>query len=84
MFEHGVATLTEILRRRAREQADRTAFTFLADGEVETRRKQGKLAVRPCRTVERLDRAIGHPSSRLGRAEESWRLTIQFFLIDHY
>ena len=38
MSEQGVATLTEILRRRARQQPDRTAFTFLADGEVETAR----------------------------------------------
>lgn len=38
MFEKGVATLTEILCRRARQQPDRTAFTFLADGEVETAR----------------------------------------------
>ncbi len=38
MSEQGVATLTEILCRRARQQPDRTAFTFLADGEVETAR----------------------------------------------
>ena len=38
MSEQGVATLTEILCRRARQQPDRTAFTFLADGEVETER----------------------------------------------
>ncbi len=36
MFEQGVATLTEILRRRAQQQPNRTAFTFLADGEVKT------------------------------------------------
>ena len=38
MSEQGVATLTEILCRRARQQPDRTAFTFLADGEDETAR----------------------------------------------
>ena len=38
MFEQRVATLTEILSRRAQQQPDRTAFTFLADGEVETAR----------------------------------------------
>jgi len=38
MSEHGVTTLTEILRRRAQQQPDHTAFTFLADGEVETAR----------------------------------------------
>lgn len=38
MFENGLATLTEILCWRARQQPDRTAFTFLADGEVETAR----------------------------------------------
>ncbi|HKV35071.1 MAG TPA: fatty acyl-AMP ligase, partial [Pyrinomonadaceae bacterium] len=38
MFEKEVATLTEILRRRAQQQPDRTAFTFLADGEAETAR----------------------------------------------
>ncbi|HEX7334398.1 MAG TPA: amino acid adenylation domain-containing protein [Pyrinomonadaceae bacterium] len=37
MSEQG-ATLTEIMCRRAQEQPDRTAFTFLADGEVETAR----------------------------------------------
>src|SRR5687767_7794 len=31
-------TLTEILSWRARQQPDRMAFTFLADGEVETAR----------------------------------------------
>ena len=36
MSEQRVATLTEIMCRRARQQPDRTAFTFLADGEVET------------------------------------------------
>ncbi len=38
MSEQGLATLTEILCRRARQQPDRTAFTFLADGEDETAR----------------------------------------------
>nr|QEO74681.1 AMP-dependent synthetase and ligase [uncultured bacterium] len=38
MFEQRPATLTEILSRRARQEPDRTAFTFLADGEVETAR----------------------------------------------
>ena len=38
MSEQHVTTLTEILRRRARQQPDRTAFTFLADGEVEAAR----------------------------------------------
>ncbi len=38
MSEQGVATLTEIMCRRAQQQPDRTAFTFLADGEVETAR----------------------------------------------
>src|ERR1044072_5800911 len=38
MSEQGVATLTEILCRRAQQQPDDTAFPFLADGEVETAR----------------------------------------------
>ncbi len=36
MSQQGRETLTEILRRRALEQPDRAAFTFLADGERET------------------------------------------------
>src|ERR1044072_4340669 len=38
MSEQGVATLTEILCRRAQQQPDDTAFTFLADGEIERAR----------------------------------------------
>src|ERR1044072_688617 len=38
MSEQGVATLTEILCRRAQQQPDDSTFTFLAKGEVETAR----------------------------------------------
>jgi acyl-CoA synthetase (AMP-forming)/AMP-acid ligase II/aryl carrier-like protein len=68
-----VATLVEVLRERAREQPQSRAFTFLEDGEVETRHVDYA-------ELDRQARALGAVLQRQGAAGERALLLYPFGL----